>query len=215
MFAPPNTIVSLLLLSALLQVAQPAWPKNLHEKKSNPSAMPTALQSTKAEMTGHTEALRTLMLALYTQYPEELAKSTQVSAREMTEWVFDGKANWKFDAIRGQQKTEAVSLVLNPEYMGDHILPLIVGLETLLFDAYGAKNEFEIPPERNAQRLQQASCQIQAWQAHFNHPENTGKQIVMFEQKATRNMIADTLAQMIQRLNASIRQAPPLHDMHC
>lgn len=115
----------------------------------------------KADMAQHTEDLRALMLALYEAHPEELAKSTQVGVREMTEWVFEGKANWRFDAIRRQQGAEAMALLFESGYAGDRVLPLVVGLETLLFHAYGASNEFDIPTAVSAQALQQADCQLQ------------------------------------------------------
>ncbi len=199
----PKTIAALLLLGALL-LAQPlAWSKSPAVKKTLPAAIPVAPQTTKAEMAGQTELLRGLMLSLYTQHPQELAKSTQVGPREMTEWVFDGKANWNFEAIRSLQKTEAIALVFNSEYTGDAVLPLIVGLETLLFDAYDAKNEFEIPPERNLQRLQRVSCQIQALRAQMNHPETAARQRALFEQTASKSLILQTLQQMIQQLHAS------------
>lgn len=117
----------------------------------------------KSDMAQHTEDLRALMQALYEAHPEELAKSTRVGAREMTEWVFEGKANWKFDAIRSQQGAEALALLFEEAYAGDRVLPLVVGLETLLFQAYGASNEFDIPSAVSAPALQQASCQLQSF----------------------------------------------------
>lgn len=109
----------------------------------------------------HTEDLRRLMMTLYEMYPQALKKSTQVGAREMTEWVFDGKAGWKFDAIRHQQGVAALRLVFDPSYQGDRVLALIVGLETMLFQAYDAKNEFEVSTTADIKKLNIAQYNIQ------------------------------------------------------
>lgn len=177
--------------------------------------MSVPVQTTKAEMAEQTALLRALMLSLYTEYPQQLAKSTQVGPREMTEWVFDGKANWKFEAIRSLQKTEAIALALSPDYTGDAVLPLIVGLETLLFDAYDAKNEFEIPPERNLQRLQRVSCQMQALRKQVSHPEAAVRQSILFEQTASKNLILQTLQHIIQQLHASSATLPASPEIDC
>lgn len=211
----PKTIAALLLPGALLLTQQPAWSKSPAVKKNPASVMPAAPKTTRAEMAGQTDLLRALMLSLYTQHPQELAKSTQVGPREMTEWVFDGKANWKFDAIRSLQKTEAIALVFNPEYTGDTVLPLIVGLETLLFDAYDAKNEFDIPPERNVERLQRVSCQMQALRTRVNHPEAAARERALFEHTASKNLILQTLQQMIQQLHASIATVSASPETDC
>ncbi len=40
----------------------------------------------------------------------------------------------------------ALDLLFDPTFQGEHVLALIVGLETLLYQGYGAENEFAIPP---------------------------------------------------------------------
>jgi hypothetical protein len=120
------------------------------------------LLTTKQEVSAHSEDLRALMQALYTEYPDELAKSTQVGPREVTEWVFDGKANWRFESIRRLQGQAALALLFDEAFAGDHILALVVGLETLVFEAYGSHNEFDIPVQRDQPRWATLLCELQA-----------------------------------------------------
>ena len=150
-------------------------------------------------MSAHTEDLRALMLVLYELNPDELAKSTQVGAREMTEWVFDGKANWRFEGVRRLQKAQTIGLALDPDFAGDHILALIVGIETLLFDAYGGTNEFDIPELQNEQKHMQALCELQ--RVLQKTTTQTDTSITVLEKPTSRREIQNTLLAIIKRLN--------------
>ncbi|MBF5040460.1 hypothetical protein INP77_13250 [Methylophilus sp. 13] len=166
-------------------------------KKVAPSSAQRAELSPKQAMSEHTDDLRALMLQLYTEHPEELAKSTQVGPREMTEWVFDGKANWKFEAIRRLQGMTAIDLAFDEAFGGDRILALVVGIETLLFEGYGSQNEFEIPPQRDRQKLQQLQQQLKDLQARLQRAPLPS----LLEQPAVRQPIEATLKQLLQRLS--------------
>ncbi|WP_232410956.1 hypothetical protein [Methylophilus sp. 5] len=155
--------------------------------------------TTKQEVSAHTEDLRALMQALYTEYPAELAKSTQVGPREMTEWVFDGKANWRFEGIRRLQGDEALALLFDPAFAGDHIMALVVGLETLLFEAYGSQNEFDIPAERDQPRLVTLQCQLQSLPLRLQADTLSN---TVLNQRAAQQHIAATLHTLLVRLQA-------------
>jgi hypothetical protein len=166
------------------------------------------IKTAKQEMSAHTEDLRALMLVLYELNPDELAKSTQVGAREMTEWVFDGKANWRFEGVRRLQKAQTIGLALDPDFAGDHILALIVGIETLLFDAYGGTNEFDIPELQNEQKHMQALCELQRVFQKTTTQTDTSKAITFLEKPTSRREIQNTLLAIIKRLNAkNVKQA--------
>src|SRR5690606_24303139 len=100
------------------------------------------------------------MLELYRLNPGELRKSTQVSAEEYIQWVFEGPFGWKFDAIRGLQGVDALELVYSAEYQGDRVLPLIAGLHTMLVRAYGGETEFRFPRSADVQDLYIAAHNI-------------------------------------------------------
>lgn len=157
----------------------------------------------KQQMAAHTEDLRELMLQFYEANPQELAKSTQVGPREMTEWVFDGKANWKFDAILGKQGNEAIALIFEPSYQGDVVLPLVVGLESLLFTAYGASNEFDIPLEINRLKLSAAFCEVQSLKQQLLKVESMQPKKVIdnvLENKEIHALLEKTLLKLSERL---------------
>ncbi len=160
--------------------------------------------TTKQAVSAHTEDLRALMQALYTEYPSELAKSTQVGPREMTEWVFDGKANWRFEGIRRLQGQEALALLSDQSFAGDHILALVVGLETLIFEAYGSHNEFDIPAERDHPSLAALLCELQEFSLRLQ--ANT-----VLRQPVAQQYISATLQTLIVRLQADGQVAAACH----
>jgi hypothetical protein len=187
------SVVTLVMCSVVVSHAQ-AQPAN----KTQAVAAANPARTPKQVMSQHTDDLRTLMQALYELHPQELAKSTQVGAREMTEWVFDGKAGWKFDAIRRTQQDQAIALIFDPEFTGDHILALVVGLETLLFHAYGGNNEYQIPAQTDEQSVAQAVCQVQALQQRLAADVT---QAGILNQAATQPLIQQALQTIIQRMH--------------
>lgn len=154
----------------------------------------------KQQMTTHTEALRSLMYWLYTQHPIELAKSTKVSAREFTEWVFEGKANWKFDAVRNLQGEAALALWDDPDYKSDLILPMIIGLETLLFKAYGAPNEYQIQDTVDQGKLKATSCQLQKFVKSLPKRAEQGRLVKLFAGQATLARVESTVLAINNRM---------------
>lgn len=94
------------------------------------------------ELRENTLALRLLMTKLYKRNPRELRKSTSDSVDVMVDWVFEGNHGWKFKKINDAQGTEALYMAFSPDYQGDRVLPLIVGLQTMLIKAHGGKSEF-------------------------------------------------------------------------
>lgn len=109
----------------------------------------------------HSNALRNIMRTLYLYNPEELKKSTTVSAEEMVQWTFEGPFNWKFDAIRKLQGTKALELGFDQSYRGDRILPLVTGVQTMLIKAYGGETEFRFTAEPNPEYLHRAALNIE------------------------------------------------------
>lgn len=113
------------------------------------------------EMRENTQSLRVLMTKLYKRNPRELKKSTSGTLEEMVDWVFDGGHNWKIKRINEVQGIEAIQLALNPDYQGDRVLPLIVGLQTMLIKAHGGKSEFYMTDSLDPQTIYNAARNVE------------------------------------------------------
>lgn len=203
------------VMSALvlfLQTVSPAWatdamPRNdlkpaSHASKKTHKQLAQVSKGLmpKQIMSAHTEDLRALMLALYEAHPEELAKSTEMGPREMTEWVFDGKFGWRFDGLRSMQDQQALNLLFDEQFQGDHVLALVAGLETSLFHGYGAENEFAIPTEQDSLRMQTLSCTLRDFQTRYHALINGPKSVPMLQQAASQQLVSSTLQGILLRI---------------
>lgn len=203
------------VMSALvlfLQTMSPVWAKDATQrnalKPASHSSKKTDKQTAQASkgqlpkqiMSAHTEDLRALMLALYEAHPEELAKSTAMGPREMTEWVFDGKFGWRFDALRSMQDQQALNLLFDEQFQGDHVLALVAGLETSLFHGYGAENEFAIPTAQESSRMQTLSCTLRDFQTRYHALMNGPKSVPMLQQAASQQLVSSTLQGILLRI---------------
>lgn len=113
------------------------------------------------EMRENTQSLKLLMTKLYRRNPRELKKSTSDSVDVMVDWVFEGGHGWKFRQIHEMQGSEALYLAFAPDYQGDRVLSLIVGLQTMLLKAHGGKNEFYMTDSIDPQSVYNAARNVE------------------------------------------------------
>lgn len=126
------------------------------------------------QMRENTQSLRLLMTKLYKRNPHELKKSTSDSAEVMVDWVFEGDHGWKFKQIQEMQGTAALYLAFAPDYQGDRVLPLIVGLQTMLVKAHGGKSEFYMTDSLDPQGIYNAArnVEIAVWKLSNSRDAN-------------------------------------------
>jgi hypothetical protein len=177
------------------------------------------------EMRENTQSLRLLMTKLYKRNPQELRKSTSGSVDEMVAWVFDGRQDWKFEAINNAQGTVAIFLAFDPNYQGDRVLPFIVGLQTMLIKAHGGKSEFYLPDNVDPQNIYNAArnVEIAAWKLSnarnqngrlylLTNEINETERNLSFEREFGKivgrtDLYAITLAEKSQRLITRVMQS--------
>jgi len=113
------------------------------------------------EVRENTQSLRLLMVKLYKRNPRELKKSTAENAEAMAKSVFENKHNWRFKEMNEAQGTEAIQQAFRPEYAGDRVLSLIVGMQTMLIKAHGGKSEFYLTDSIDPQSVYNAARNIE------------------------------------------------------
>tara|TARA_B110000196_G_C21068000_1_gene625947 strand:+ start:560 stop:1261 length:702 start_codon:yes stop_codon:yes gene_type:complete len=109
------------------------------------------------EIRENIESLKILMIKFYKRNPNQLKKSTSDNAEKMTNWVFHGDHDWKFERINKAQDIEALNQVFDDNYKGDRVLSLITGLYTMLIKAHGDKKEFYMFDSLDPQKIYNAS----------------------------------------------------------
>jgi hypothetical protein len=109
------------------------------------------------EIRENIESLKILMVKFYKRNPNQLKKSTSDNAEKMTNWVFNGDHDWKFERINNAQGIDALNQVFDDNYKGDRVLSLITGLYTMLIKAHGDKKEFYMFDSLDPQKIYNAS----------------------------------------------------------
>lgn len=113
------------------------------------------------EMRENGLSLRILMTKLYKRNPRELRKSTPGSAEDMVRWVFEGRQDWRFQAINNAEGTDAIQQAFKPEFQGDRVLSLTVGIQTMLIKAHGGKTEFFLTDSIDPQNVYNAARNVE------------------------------------------------------
>lgn len=113
------------------------------------------------EMHENSQSLRLLMTKLYKRNPGELRKSASGSAEDMVKELFEGRQDWHLPAINDAQGTDAIQQAFKPEFQGDRVLSLIVGIQTMLIKAHGGKTEFFFTDSIEPQNIYNAARNIE------------------------------------------------------
>lgn len=176
--------------------------------------------------------LRLLMLKLYKRNPAEAHKSGLGTPDQITAVVFDqvDTHQWHFEALGNAQDTAAINLALNPQFNGDRVLALIVGIQSMLYRAHENKSAFFFTDSLEPQNLYNAArnIEIAVWKLStaknargefllLTNSMQTDVQNLSFEREfsklvARTDLLALALAEksqrFISRLTQSITTAP-------
>lgn len=184
------------------------------------------------EYAENVSTLRLLMLKMYKRNPAEALKSGLGSPEQIATYVFERDAihHWQFDALGGAQDTAAIKLALNPQYSGDRVLALVVGIQSMMFRAHGNKSVFFLTDSIEPQSLYNAARNIEIAVWKLTHAKSAQGELLLltnsqpgevqnlsFEREfskmiARTDLLALTLAEksqrFISRLTQSISTAP-------
>jgi hypothetical protein len=108
---------------------------------------------------------RLLTEKLYRRNPREWRRSGQASLNAAVSRAFDPKFAWRFPELGNAQGVDALQLAFRPEFAGDRVFALGVGLGSMIMQAYGNKTEFFALDQLDPQKLYNAARNIEvvAW----------------------------------------------------
>jgi hypothetical protein len=164
---------------------------------------------------------RLLTEKLYRRNPREWRRSGQASLDAAVSRAFDPKFAWRFPELDNVQGTDALQLAFQPEFSGDRVFALGVGLGSMIMQAYGNQTEFFPLDRLDPQKLYNAArnTEVVAWKLATTRDASgqplllsndialDGVQNLSFEREFGK-LIAyqDSLARVIaERTNRSIR----------
>lgn len=110
-------------------------------------------------------SLRRLAVKLYKRNPREWRKSGADSLEVAVSRIFDERHHWRFESLGNRRDLEALRVALHPEFRGDRVQALIVGLGSMVQTAFGDRAEFYLLDALAAQHLYNAArnVEVAAW----------------------------------------------------
>ncbi len=110
-------------------------------------------------------SLRRLADKLYKRNPREWRKSGADSAEAAISRIFDEKHRWRFAELGYRRDLEALRVALHPEYRGDRVQALVVGLGSMVQSAFGDREDFFLLDDLEPQHLYNAARNVEtaAW----------------------------------------------------
>ncbi|MFD0928616.1 hypothetical protein ACFQ1T_02370 [Methylophilus glucosoxydans] len=184
------------------------------------------------EYAENVSTLRLLMLKLYKRNPAEAQKSGLGGPEQIATYVFEQAHvhGWQLEALGHAQDTAAIKLALNPQFGGDRVLALVVGIQSMLYRAHGSKSSFFLLDSIDPQNLYNAARNIEIAMWKLANAKNAQGELLLltnsltgevqnlsFEREfsklvARTDLLALTLAEksqrLISRLTQSITTAP-------
>jgi len=121
-----------------------------------------------------------LLIKLYKRNPRQLAHVRGMSVGQRQVQIFDTPGRLVFDELNQKQGTDALNLAFNPEYQGDRVFALLVGLEGMVRSAYNWQSEQFMFDSLDAQKLFNSARNIEilAWRLS-NARDAAGKLLLL------------------------------------
>lgn len=98
-------------------------------------------------------AVRELMVKLYKRNPDQLARGATLTADERLQQLRENRYELRFPELQGKQDVAALDLAFDPDFAGDRVFALTVGLDSMLRQAYAYQPELFFTDQLDAQVL--------------------------------------------------------------
>lgn len=118
--------------------------------------------------------LQDLTVKLYGRNPRELAKQPGQTLARRQQQLFHSASSFTFEELGYRRSIAAMLLAFDPAFQGDRVFALMVGLTTMLDDAYGNRREFFVISRLDQQKLYDSARNIEilAWRLRDRRQAN-------------------------------------------
>lgn len=118
--------------------------------------------------------LRQMTIKLYRRNPRELKKAEDPDLKRRVESIFKHPGRLIFDDAQGKEEIYAMLLGMDPDFQGDRVFAIMVGLTGMIRRSYGYKHEFYMLDSLNGQALYNAARNIEvlSWRLRTRRDEN-------------------------------------------
>lgn len=110
--------------------------------------------------------IRELAVKLYKRNPRELSKTPRMTIELRVQQIMAPHPAKGYPELRGLKSEAALELALSPEFRGDRVFALLVGIHSMIDNAFGNKQEFFLLDELDQQKLFNSARNLEtvAWQ---------------------------------------------------
>jgi len=118
--------------------------------------------------------LKTLTVKLYKKNPYELQKVKGQTIHSRLNQIFICPVYKKYEELKFKESTDAILLGFDPEFEGDRVFALMVGLYTMIHKSYNSKCELFILDYLDAQNLYNSARNIEicVWRLKTRKKDN-------------------------------------------
>jgi hypothetical protein len=140
--------------------------------------------------------VRELTVKLYKRNPSQLHKTPGMTIEKRLTLLQNSAGELNFVELAGRQETEALELVFNPDFDGDRVFALAVGLGGMLRHAYGYNDESFLFDSLEPKPLWTSAHNVEvlAWKLRNNRMDNGAPWLISSEyQGVTDNLSFERL----------------------
>jgi hypothetical protein len=105
--------------------------------------------------------VRELVEKLYARNPVELSKHPGMTVERRLQLLHDSPRALQFEELRGREELAALELVFNPDFAGDRVFALAVGLGGMLRRSYDYRRESFMAQSLDAQMFSTSARNIE------------------------------------------------------
>lgn len=140
--------------------------------------------------------VRELTVKLYKRNPSQLHKTPGMTIEKRLTLLQNSAGEFNFVELAERQETEALELVFNPDFDGDRVFALVVGLGGMLRHAYGYNDESFLFDSLEPEPLWTSAHNVEvlAWKLRNNRMDNGAPWLISSEyQGVTDNLSFERL----------------------
>jgi len=120
-----------------------------------------------------------LLVKLYKRNPHELDKLSGMSIGQRHDQIFDSQDRLVFNELNSRQGTDALNLAFNPDYRGDRVFALMVGLVGMVRSAYNWQTEQFMFDSLDEQKLFNCARNIEVLAWRLSNERNTEGKLLL------------------------------------
>lgn len=120
-----------------------------------------------------------LLINLYKRNPRELDKRPGMTIGQRHDQIFDSQGRLMFNELHSKQGTDALNLAFSPDYRGDRVFALMVGLVGMVRSAYNWQTEQFIFDSLDEQKLFNCARNIEVLASRLSNERNADGKLLL------------------------------------